>query len=83
MVRDFRVEGGLIRRLNLDMTLAKHQPNPFPSEYLSNLQNFIVLSTTRGSMLTTLACLHSLLVFAGVREEMLGLLTWAAESGMA
>ena len=50
----FWVEGGLIRRLNLDLTLAKHQPNPFASEYLSNLHSPIILSTSSVSMLTTL-----------------------------
>lgn len=77
------VEGGLIRRLNLNLTLAKHQPNPIASEYLSNLQSPIVLSTSTGSMLTTLLSLHPLPVFAGVREGTLELVTWAVELGMA
>ena len=83
MARYFWIEGGLSWRLNLEMMLANHQPNLFPFEYFSNLQNLMVLLITRGSMLTTLSRLRPLLVFAGVREEMVGLLMWAVESAMA
>ena len=83
VVRHFWVEEGLNRTLNLDMMLADHQPNPFPSEYLSNVQILTFFSITGASILTTLVCLHPLLVFAGVREDLLGLLTWPVELKMA